>query len=166
MALRSCPGCGKRIPDWARDNCPSCGETIRKKKNSLMPLIAVAGIVLIIIAVIAALFLLPQAPTPPPPPVTPVPTPTIPQPPVGNIAITAVRQGAGTIALTFIGGTAASDVANFTVNLNGAIQPTRLSGTVGTSMSVKSGGSAGSDHIVVVAFYKNGAQKVVLDKAV
>ena len=131
-----------------------------------MPVVAVAGIALIVIAVIAALWLMPPPPPPSSPPVTPVPTPTPPPLPIGNVAVTAVRQGAGTIALTFSGGTAASDVANFSVNLNGAVQPGRLGGTVGASMPVKSTGPAGSDHVIVVAYYKNGAQNIVLDKMV
>jgi len=131
-----------------------------------MPLIAVAGIAIIVIVVIAALFLVPPPPSPPTPPPSPTPTSTQPLPPMGTIVITAVKQGAGTITLTFIGGTAASDVANFTVTLNGGVLPTRLSGTVGGSMPVKSTGSTGSDHIVVVANYKNGAQNVALDKMV
>lgn len=131
-----------------------------------MPLIAVAGIAVIVIVVIATVFLIPSPPTPPIPPPSPTTTPTHPQPPVGNIAINAVRQGAWTIALTFIGGTAAYEVVNFTINLNGGLEPTKLAGTVGGSMMIKSSGTAGSDHIVVVANYKNGAQNVVLDKMV
>jgi hypothetical protein len=166
MALRQCPGCGKQMPDWARDTCPACGTNIRKRKNSLVPFMAVGSIAVILIIVIAALFMMPSPSQLSPPTPNPTITPTIPEPPMGNIAVTAVRQAASNIVFTFNGGTASVDIADFTINLNGAVQPTRLGGTTGASISIKSTGTPGSDHVVVVANFKNGSQKVVLDKMV
>jgi len=162
-----CPACKKEIPEWSRNSCPNCGASIRKKKSAMVPYLAVC----VIIAIIAIIFLMQPSP---PPCTTPgcgniTPTPTIttrPTPCPDPIAITAIRQAGSNIVVTTAGGPGISCVNNFTVQVNGVANPQILGPNAGAMVSIKSTGAAGTDSVIVVGNYKNGAQQVVLQKLV
>lgn len=163
-----CPSCKREIPGWARETCPNCGMPISKKKSSLVPYLVAGVIVVVIIAVFYLFFMTPpsqnQQPcltcNPQTPSLTHVPTP-----PPGTITVTGVRQGSN-ILVTVMGGTGLTDASNFTVQLNGVDKPEKLAVNAGASARVSSIGAPGSDHLIIVANYKNGAQQVVLNKNV
>jgi hypothetical protein len=162
-----CPACKNEIPEWARDSCPNCGASIKKKKSAVLPYIAL-GVIIVIVSLIFFM------PTPPPtcPPsgcgnVTPTPKITIrPTPCPDPIAITVFRQAGSSIIVTNAGGPGISCVTNFTVQVNGVANPQILGANAGSMVSIKSIGAAGTDSVVVVGNYKNGAQQVVLQKSV
>jgi hypothetical protein len=81
------------------------------------------------------------------------------------IAVTAARQGTN-IMIIVSGGPGLADAGNFTIQLNGVAQAGKLAANAGASSTVSSTGAPESDHLVIVANYKNGAQSVVLDKFV
>jgi len=161
-----CPSCKNEIPGWAREKCPNCGMPIHKTKNSLVPYLAAGVIVVVIIAVIYLLFIAPhfqnQQPCLTCNPPTQLPT-HVPTPPPGTISVTGVRQGS-TIMVTVMAGNGLTDAGNFTIQLNGVTLSEKLAANAGTSVRVSSAGAPGSDHLIVVTNYKNGAQQVVLNK--
>ena len=162
-----CPSCKKEIPEWSRDSCPNCGASIKKKKSALLPYLALG----VIIAIVVIYFLIPPPPSSCMSPscgnVTPIPTVTPrPTPCPDPIAVTAIRQAGSSIIVTNSGGTGNSCVNNFTILVNNVPNPQVLAPNAGAMVSIKSTGTSGTDAVVVVGNYKNGAQQVVLRKSV
>jgi hypothetical protein len=162
-----CPSCKKEIPEWSRGTCPNCGASVKKKKSGALPYVALG--VIIAIVVIYLLWPPPQSSCMSPICGNVTPTPTITPHPTAcpdPIAVTAVRQAGSSIIVTNSGGTGNSCVNNFTILVNGVANPQVLAPNAGAMVSIKSTGTSGTDAVVVVGNYKNGAQQVILRKSV
>ena len=168
----TCSNCGERYPEW-QSSCPNCGKPkdarVKKEpgRKSLVPIIAGSLIVFIIIVAVVVILLSSGSPTPPPsPPPTTKPT-VAPQqvsapPPSPPPALTANKGPGNKITVQVMAGLTLSEVSKFTVKLNDNMIPVTLNPSAGSSASISSSG--GSDHLIVVATYDNGAEQVVLDK--
>jgi hypothetical protein len=128
----------------------------------------IAGLI-IVIAIIAVIAFVLSAPPAPATPDVPVATPPAvkaaearPLPPSPPPALSASRSG-NTITISAMAGSTLSEVETFTVTLNGAAVPKTLGTTAGSSITVDA--AAGTNTVIVTARYKNGAEMVVLNKA-
>lgn len=166
----NCPSCNKPIPGWARDRCPGCGSPIRKPKSSLIPILAIAGIVVIIaICAVYFVFILPPPGDLPNAPVTN----NSPQTDQGrgsavsfhsipNIPISMQKQGANKIVVTNIGGPDTNTVSDFVVTVNGVVAPGKLGVTPGQSLIVTT--ASHPNNVIVTANFKDGTSFVVSNK--
>jgi hypothetical protein len=167
MSKKTCPHCGARI-DSSLTVCPNCRITI-KEKSLLIPYLIVGGIIVVVIVVAAVLLRLPA-----PQPVTvPGPAITVPQAaaeepalqaPSCSVAINGQKISPDTIQLQVMASTCyAGDITALRVSVNDVIQE----GTLGTSPGSTGTftGTSGSNNVIVVAQYANGAESVVYQNA-
>jgi hypothetical protein len=166
MVKKTCPHCGTSI-DSSLTICPNCRIAI-KEKSLLIPYLIVGGIFVVVIIVAAVLLLLPA-----PHPVT-VPEPVITVPPAAaeepalqapscTIAITGSKTPPATIQLQVMTTTCyAGDITELRVSINGEQKGT-LSSSPGSSGTFI--GTSGSNNVIVVAQYANGAESVVYQNA-
>ena len=162
MAKKTCPHCGASV-ESSRTVCPNCRIAIQEKSPMTLYLIA-GGIIVVIILVVAVLLLLPPSqPTPPTPPKLTIP-PTVvaavnPSPPSCTIAITGRKNPPATIQLQVMTSTCyAGDITELRVSVNGAQKGT-LNPNPGSSGTFT--GTSGSNNVIVVAKFANGAESVV-----
>jgi len=139
-----------------------------KEKRSLTPWLIIGGIIIDVILVAVVLLTSPS-----PQPVTiPVPTITVPpteaavaapQAPSCTIAITGQKIPPSSIHLQVMASTcSAGDITALTVSVNGAQKGT-LDSTPGASGTVA--GTSGTNTVIVVAKFANGAENVVYQNA-
>jgi hypothetical protein len=167
MSKRTCQHCGARI-DSSLTICPNCRIAI-KEKSLLIPYLIVGGIFVVVIIVAAVLLLLP-APHPvtvPAEPVITVPPAAAEEPalqaPSCTIAITGSKTPPATIQLQVMTTTCyAGDITELRVSINGEQKGT-LSSSPGSSGTFI--GTSGSNNVIVVAQYANGAESVVYQNA-
>jgi hypothetical protein len=165
MAKKTCPHCGASI-DSGHTVCPNCRIAI-KEKSSMVPYLIVGGIIGVVILVAAVLLLLP-APQP-----TPQPAPQLTVPPTAaavqaasppcTIAINGRKTLPATIQLQVMTSTCfAGDITELRVSVNGEQKGT-LRTSPGSSGTFT--GASGSNNVIVVAEYANGAESVVYQNA-
>lgn len=145
--------------------CPNCRADIREK-SSITPYLIVTGIIGVIILVVVFLLLPPSQPIPPTPPQPTVP-PTVTvakaaSPPC-TIAITGKKNPPASIQLQVMTTTCfAGDITELRVSVNGEQKGT-LSSSPGSSGTFT--GTSGSNNVIVVAKFANGAESVVYQNA-
>ena len=162
MALKTCPRCGAPVKP-GQTSCPNC-RTILKKKKSLMPYLAIAGLAIVVIVAVAVVLTSPASGpgTTIAPVITIPPTgadASIPSQPTCTIGITGTKIPPASIRLVFMTSTcSAGEVTGLTVSVNGV-----QAGTLGTSPGAGGtfAGTSGTDSVVVTAHYTNGAEAVV-----
>ena len=161
-----CNSCNKEIPGWARETCPYCGTPIRSKKNTVLPYLVIVIFVVLVIG-IGYMYVMVWSPGPSIGAVShfDTPPPTVPTPPAGTISVSGVRQGPN-IVVTVMGGSGLAEADNLTVSLNGVVQPQKIAASAGSSVKIVSAADRGSEQLLVVANYKNGAKMVVLNQMV
>jgi hypothetical protein len=174
----TCPKCNSKYPEWQK-SCPQCGnptgsgsqdrpESPQSAGSNIPKTYLIAGLIIVIavVAVIAFVMSTPKPPVIPAPPVTTIPTVKAeearPLPPSTPPALVASRSG-NKITISAMAGPSLSEVDTFTVNLNGVTVPKTLGTNAGSSIIVDA--AAGANTVIVIAKYKNGAEMVVLNKA-
>jgi hypothetical protein len=162
MSRKTCPHCGASV-ETSRTVCPTCRAALQKK-SSVTPYLITGGIIAVIILVVAVLFLIPDQSSggTPPPPITPPPTKTGAAkvtPPSCTIAISGSRAPPSSVQLRVMTNTCiAGDVAELRVLVNGEQKGTL---TPGTGASGTFTGTSGSNNVIVVARFANGAESLV-----
>jgi len=166
MAKKTCPHCGTSM-ESSRTVCPACRMVLSEKSSRPLWLI-IAGIIVIATLVAAVLLLSPsmQPVTVPDSKVTFTPTDAVasaPAEPTCTIAVTATKVPPSSIMVQVMSSTcSAGDVTELTVSLNGA-----LKGTLGTSPGTSKtfAGTSGSNYVIVVAKFADGAERPVYENA-
>ena len=79
-----------------------------------------------------------------------------------NVGVTATQVNASTVTFTFQGGPDADLVANLTTTVGNTTGVTQSDVTIGKTWTMNNA-TAGRDHVVVVAEFKDGTQQVILD---
>jgi hypothetical protein len=174
MSRETCPHCGAKI-DSGITVCPNCRIAIIRKSRAI-PYFIIGCIILVAVVVAVVFLLLPaQQPLPEPAPKAapqPAPQPAVipaaaevPVPTLScTIAITGSKITPDTIQLQVMSSTCfAGDVTGLRVLINGEQKGT-LSTSPGSSGTFT--GTAGSNNVIVVAAFANGAESVVFQNAV
>jgi hypothetical protein len=82
------------------------------------------------------------------------------------VGVSAVKFNSSHIIVTFAGGEKADQLLNLSVTMNGASQGSMTQGTqpmiVGNS-SYFGGATTGSDHLVIVGWFADGSQQVIME---
>ncbi|WAC04431.1 MAG: type IV pilin N-terminal domain-containing protein [Methanoregula sp.] len=82
------------------------------------------------------------------------------------VGVSAVKFNTTHVLVTFTGGEKADQLYNLTVSMNGGSPQPMTQGTksmtVGNS-SFFSGATSGSDHLVIVGYFADGTQQVIMD---
>jgi len=162
MGSKICPRCG--TPVMPRETyCPNCRFNL-KKKGALTPFVVIAGLIVVVILIVAVVMM---SPTPGPqttiaPVITASPTSTdasIPAQPTCTIGITGSKASASSIRLELVQSTCSpGEVTALQVSVNGA-----QVGTLGVSPGASKtfAGVSGSNAVIVIATYSNGAKSVI-----
>ena len=166
MAMKTCPNCGAPV-ESSRTVCPNC-RVLMKEKSSLAPYLIIVGIIVVVILVAAVLLMspVPQPVTIPDPAITTPPTAvaaSAPQAPSCIIAITGSKVPPSSVQLRVMTNQCGSgDISELRVTLNGAQK-----GTLGTNAGASKtfDGTSGTNNVIVVAKYANGAESVIFQNA-
>jgi len=162
MAKKTCSHCGAPM-ESNRSVCPNC-RAVQNEKNALTPYLIVGGIIVVIVLVVAVLFMkmgTGGGGIPTPAITVPPTTPAVisPKAPTCTIAITGSKVPPSSIQLRVMTSTCfAEDVIELRVSVNGAQK-----GTLGTNAGASGtfAATSGTNNVIVVAKYANGAESVV-----
>lgn len=162
MAKKTCEHCGASF-ESNRSVCPNC-RAVQNEKNTLTPYLIIGGTIIVIVLVVAVLFMNmgnSGGGIPTPAITVPPTTPGVvsPSAPACTIAIVGSKMPPSSVQLRVMTNTCpAGEVAGLRVSVNGAEK-----GTLGTNPGASGTfvATSGTNNVIVVAKYVNGAESVV-----